>query len=232
MRVQGYKTDDWALYEFRTTYRMGWHNLIFFVKAIWPHIINPEILVSANVGQEFKPVEIKEEEELISIPEGGAIEIRGRNKIYDDIPFQFEAFNQTDLVRMFVPTQYLNSLKKSETEFLDDNDKLHTFDKFMDSIEVNSASLWAEYDTAMNVMDAMTQALVMKENFLEERIYRCQKANNYGKNLTKICNKIVENWKELNSHPKTGGSEAATNAINALKAKEEREEEYGQSPNG
>ena len=211
MRVQNLKiaNDGWADYEYRTTYRMGWHNLIFVAKTIYPFLINPEVLVLSNMGKSFVPIKIKDEMDLLDIPEGAAIEIRGLNKIYDKAPFQFEIFNQTDIVKMFLPNDYLNSLKKNETEYLDEDGKLHVFDKLMDSIEINSSSGFIAYDTARDIMSAIIQALVMKENFSEERYYKNETAC-LSINLTKTCQDIVNNWKEIQESESQNSNKTTT----------------------
>lgn len=204
MRVVNVKVEDdnWVTYSYKMTYAMGWHGIIFFAKAIFPHLINPEVLRAGGIGSDFKPIGVKitDEWDLLNIEEGGALEIRGLNKIYDNAPFQFRAFNQTDIVTMTIRKEYLDSLKRNEEEFLNEDEKLHTFDKFMDSIEVNSTSTFAAYDTAKTTMDAFTEALVMKENFTENRIYRNNKAGGYGKNLSEICKKIKSNGQEISAN--------------------------------
>ena len=196
MRVQGYQMADWAQYEFRTTYKMGWQNILCMAKALYEYMGGVVIMHAKEIGGEIDMISIKSENDVLSIPEGSMLEVRGLNKVYDDMPFRFFFFNQTDIVRMLLPPHYLSAFKKSETEFLNDEEKMHTFDKFMDAVEINAYSIFSEYNAIREATDALVHALLMKENFAENRVYKTK--NEYCEvNLTEVCKRIVENWKTL-----------------------------------
>lgn len=201
MRVQGFVSKEWTLYEFKTTYKMGWERVLFLAKAVYPHLKNHEIKVSKALETPADILPIKDEKELMDIPEGSFLEIRGFNTIYDGAPFVFQIYNQADLVRMFLPTDYLNTLKASETEFLDDEGKKHTFDKFMDSLEVNASIMQGEMYGAKNAtkaaFDMVKEALLRKNNFASEGEKMMLRVNGCEFDLTDICNKVVEVWKEV-----------------------------------
>lgn len=223
------KNDDgWTGYEFKTTYKMGWHNCIFLMKALYPHLINPQVLISQELNTGFDAINVKQEDDFFVIGsdyEATAIELRGMNKLFDNVMFQIEAFNQTDIVRFFVPTSYMENVSS------DDLENMHYFDNFMDSIEINASVQLDRFVIGKEIIDNIVDALIAKENFLENRTYRYEPSAGYGINLNKICNAIYENGKEIkempkynnthttgnmNYHPKTGGEEAVGNVMNIL----------------
>jgi len=190
MRVNNIRTEGaWITYSYNSTYRMGWKDILFMAKALYPHLHLVEILTAKNT-----PLKIEDEWDIIDIKEASSLEIRGRSVIYDKTPMQFIFFNQTEAVLLSMPNDYIEEITKGEYT---EEEKHHFFDRFMDSIELNAASMRMEYYTTKTIIDAVSEALTMKENLTEERIYRYNKAGGYGLNLSEISNKIVENWKTL-----------------------------------
>lgn len=218
MRVQNFKLGDdkWAEYDFRTTYMMGWQDIIFTAMAVYEYLEHPEVLVAGGVGSDFKLADVESGLDMINLKEGGALEIRGLNKIYDNAPFQFRFFNQTDVVRVYTPNEYITSLKDKDGNTLDETGLLHTLDRYMDSIEINGSNKLVVNIRVTEAVNDLVSALTMKENFVEERVYRNPRINNAAVNLTALCNDIVANWKIVNNTAKTGGVEAARNAVNVL----------------
>lgn len=190
MRVKNIKVEGtWIRYAYNSTYKMGWQDILFMAKALYPHLQNVEILTFKNT-----PLKIEDEWDIIDIPEASLLEIRGESVIYDKTPMQFIFANQTDSVLLSIPNNYIEEITKGEYT---DEEKHHFFDRFVDSIELNATSMRIEYNTTKTIIDAINEALIMKENFIEERIYRYNRAGGYGLNLSEISNKIVENWKSL-----------------------------------
>ena len=137
MRVQGYKIDDaWVRYGFDTTYNMGWENCLAYAKKVYEFMNHPEVLISPIAGAGSHQIEIKEPDDIWDIPEAGCIIVRGSNQIFDEIPFQFMFVNQLTQVYLDMPANDLNSFKNNKGELLDDEEKKHIFDKYMDSIEI------------------------------------------------------------------------------------------------
>ncbi len=138
MRVEGFRRNKnkWNAFRFHTTYRMSWELCKSMVIGMYDYIGNPEICTAEVAGAHAAPCDIKETSDILQIPEAGVLIIRGANKVYDNAPFQFYFYNQTDTIDFDVPDSYTKGLKKSETEYLNDEELKHVFDKFMDSIEV------------------------------------------------------------------------------------------------
>ena len=153
MKVIEYKaTEDnkWAQYEIAGTYRVGWLHMVLFAKVLYTYLENPEVSVYEPFGEDFKPVAIKEADDLLKLEEGGALEIKGVNTSYGGVPFVFRFYDRQYGVHMLVPLDYLNSLKICKTELLDENEKLHVFDWFLDSLEYKMAEELGRYDAAHN----------------------------------------------------------------------------------
>lgn len=137
MRVQGYKIDDaWVRYGFDTTWNMGWKNCLAYAQKVYEFMNHPEVLISPIAGAEAHQIKIKESDDIWDIPEAGYIVVRGSNQIYDGAPFQIRFFNQTSQVHLELPVAYLDTLIKNDDSLLDEENKKHVFDKFMDSIEI------------------------------------------------------------------------------------------------
>lgn len=118
MRVQGLReSDGWSCLGFRTTFRNGWESCLSYAEIIYKYMEQAEIVVAKIAGGTFSPVDIKEIKDIESIPETAVIGVRGKNTIFDKVPFQIIFYNQTDVVNVWIPTQYIKNAKKSETEF-------------------------------------------------------------------------------------------------------------------
>lgn len=96
----------------------------------------PEFLVS-EVGTTPTKLDIKSEAELLNVKESGTIWVRGLNKVWDNEQFQFIFYNQSKLIKMFVRTEYINSLKNPDGNAYTKDELNRVFDTFVDSIEIN-----------------------------------------------------------------------------------------------
>lgn len=165
MRVTGMKKEEgWAGLEFRTTFRMGWERCLSVARVIWDYTDNAEIRVG-DFGQRPEVVEVTKSDDFEKIQEAGYIEVRGRSKVYDNTLSQYIIYNQSDIVRMWMPTQYVEGLRKSETEYLNEEEQLHTFDKYMDSIEVNAEIVRAQKAGAQQAIKELKAALLQYGDF-------------------------------------------------------------------
>ena len=194
MRVLEYKKHEscWSEYRFGTTYPMEWRTIIFLCRAVYPILVNPEVLVAGNNDLNFERKEIKDVDSILELKEG--IEIRGECQVYDGVPITIRFYNQTENAQLFVLTDYIDSI--AEKENLDDDGKKHRFDRFMDSLEYVSAAEAGKYIKAKELMDSLPKAIMQKDNFAEDRIFTDKAVPGYGISLTAICKKVAENWQE------------------------------------
>ena len=195
MRIDGFKQEEvWTTYGFYTTYRMDWKHCLAYAYTIFDYLNQAEILVTEVGVSNPKTIEIKTKEDIWNIPESGAIYIRGNSKVYDDAPIQHKFFNQTDRVLLEIPTAYVNSLKKNKDELLDVDGKKHTFDKYIDSVEINGeASYWQQKH--FNDVSAIILAITSFKDYNSEIVYKNPSLNTIV-NITDVCKKVIENYKD------------------------------------
>lgn len=155
------KNGAWTLFKYKSTHRISWEDCISYVQGLYKHIEHAQILSSAGINETI--INIKSAEDIEEIPENMAITIRGFNKVYDEAPFVFTFFNQTDNMFMQMPTAYLNSLRRNETDFLNEEEQKHTFDKFIDSIEVEYVKIATEKYVCKQLREAFFQYYEHKE---------------------------------------------------------------------
>lgn len=138
MRVLGISQDNnWTSLYFDTTYAMSWNDCQMYVISLLQYMNNASILTAQIANTKFQPTNAKTTKDILNLQEQGALIIRGNNKIYDNAPFQFIFYNQTHRISIDIMKSYTDTLKKSETEYMTKEDLLHTFDRFMDSIELS-----------------------------------------------------------------------------------------------
>lgn len=91
MRVIGLKHDDdgWSGLEYRTTYRMEWMGCLAMAKVLYDYSEEAEVLIQEIAGAAFKKIDITNAQGIMKIPEAGVIQIRGKNKVYDIVPFMY-----------------------------------------------------------------------------------------------------------------------------------------------
>lgn len=196
MIVDGFNQEElWTTYGFFNTYSMSWEHCIAFAMTVFEYTDNVEVLVVNVGGSNSEKVEIKNKYDMWKIPETGCIIVRGNNKIYDGVPMQHKFFNQTNQILVDVPTSYINSLKKNKDELLDNEGKKHTFDKYMDSIEVNGENNYCQ-KLHQDDLDAILTAITKFGDFdsPETIVYKNGKLNT-NVNISEICRKVVENYK-------------------------------------
>lgn len=126
----------WTEYIYQTTWKNGWNDLLYYVNEIAKVLECPEFLVS-EVGTTPTKLDIKSEAELLNVKESGTIWVRGLNKVWDNEQFQFIFYNQSKLIKMFVRTEYINSLKNPDGNAYTKDELNRVFDTFVDSIEIN-----------------------------------------------------------------------------------------------
>lgn len=196
MRVDSFNQKEiWTTYGFFNTYSMSWEHCISLAMTIFDYMDNVEVLVAAISGFNIKNVEIDNKYDMWKIPENGCIIIRGNSKIYEGTPIQHKFFNQTNQILIDVPTSYINSLKKNNDEFLDNEGKKHIFDKYMDSIEVNGETNYCQ-KLHQDDLDAILTAITNFNDFdsPETIVYKNDKLNT-NVNISEICQKVIENYK-------------------------------------
>ena len=228
MRFKGMeKLDgDWLEYSYEVTYPMGWHNCVFNALTLAPHLKDAEVLVAGGIGTPFKTVEIKDRRDFLSLEEGGALEIRGRNTIYDNVPFQFRFFNQTPVVRLLVPARYIDELEKKagdEKVPLTEEEKKTIFDKFMDSIELDGFINFTEFSTTRKVANQVAECMVNPAGNAHAYYTYTSKVFD-GKDIPILnFDKVFASVGGNGQNGKTGATEAVANALNALNKKSEAE---------
>ena len=185
------------MYTYKTTYDMSWDDIKYITKTVYPHLADANVWTAETACDDFHLVNIANAWDILNIPESGVLAIRGENDIYDGALFQFTIFNHTNVIQMYVPAEYIDTLKNSKDEFLDEDGKRHVFDRFMDSIEICAEKESFVRPATKSAMESLVQALLMKENFTETRMYRISSAGNYSVNLSDVCRTIVSNWQEV-----------------------------------
>ena len=195
MRVDGFEQEElWTTYGFYTTYKINWEHCLAYIYTVFDYLNQVEILVTDVGASNPKAIEIKTKDDIWNIPESGAIYIRGNSKVYDGVPMQHKFFNQTDRVLLEIPTAYVNSLKKNKDELLDVDGKKHTFDKYIDSVEINGeASYWQQKH--FNDVSAIISAITTFKDFNSEIVYKNSSLNTIV-NITSVCKKVIENYKD------------------------------------
>ena len=195
MRVDRFKQEElWTTYGFYTTYKMNWEHCLAYVYTVFDYLNQVEILVTDVGASNPKAIEIKTKDNIWNIPESGAIYIRGNSKVYDGTPMQHKFFNQTDRVLLEIPTAYVNSLKKNKDELLDVDGKKHTFDKYIDSVEINGEASYWQYKH-FNDVSAIISAITTFKDFDSEIVYKNSSLNTIV-NITSVCKKVIENYKD------------------------------------
>lgn len=196
MQVDSFNQEEiWTTYGFFNTYNMSWEHCIALAMTVFEYTDNVEVLVTNVGGSNIEKVEIENKYDMWKIPETGCIIIRGNNKIYDGVPIQHKFFNQTNQIIVDIPTSYINSLKKNKDELLDNEGKKHTFDKYMDSIEVNGETNYCQ-KLHQDDLDTILQAITKFDDFdsPETIVYKNDKLNT-NVNISEICRKVIENYK-------------------------------------
>lgn len=188
MRVLGIKQDDnWTNLNFDTTYAMGWHTCQTYAICLLEFMNNIEILTAEIAGTRYHMTDAKNPKDIFNLPEKGVLIIRGNNKIYDNAPFQFVFFNQTHQINVDILKEYTDTLKKSETEYMTKDDLLHTFDRFMDSLELRCFMNMETFDIFNMISDAFKKFTKETDTKNANLIL---KRNGNELNLTEITNSI------------------------------------------
>ena len=199
MRIQNLKkfSDGWSMLDFRTTYKYGWQSCIAYAEVIYRCTRQPEILTSNVRGENFQWIDINDAKDVKNIDKSAVIQVRGANKMFDNVPFQFIFCNQTDIVRLCMPTKYLESLRKNETEFLSEDEQKHAFDKFMDSLELNGQMSVVDSSATKRTVEQIEKAFDQYDEF-------CSKDGSdvvlhYDNGLTFNVTRIVEKIRKANN---------------------------------
>ena len=172
MRVIGSKQHDngWTEYRFNSTLNLSWQVIVFMVRVIYTILENPEILLSVTSGAPFTQVDIDNDKKILYLPESSAVKFRGINKNYDNSLIQFLFVKNTNVVFFYVQSDYVNNIIISGIP-ISENKKLHLFDKFMDTIEVNTAIYCGEYSAASEIIPDLINTITAKESLINDNIY-------------------------------------------------------------
>ncbi len=153
IRIEGI----WNEYRFCSTYPMEWINVVFLARALYTALKNPQVLVAAAPGEEFKTIEIKDADSFIDLEEDIALEIRGECSVYDGIPVALRFYNRTEHVQLFMLEEFIDNMAGREN--LDDDGIKHRFDRFMDSIEYISACEIGKYVKTKEILDLIPKII-------------------------------------------------------------------------
>jgi hypothetical protein len=125
------KHGNWTTLLYKTTWNNGWETVQCYTKEIFKILENTEILVSSleNIGSNNK-IKIDSTDDIFKVSEGELLTIKGVNTIFDNQPFQFTIYNQSDVILVEVTNDYIDKIADTEGK------QLHIFDKLMDSIEI------------------------------------------------------------------------------------------------
>lgn len=156
--------NGWTEYLYETTWKNGWEQLLYYASTIANSFEHPEFLVF-GIGNSSIKLDIKSEAELLNVKEFHTICVRGLNKIYANEPFQFIFFNQSGYAKMFVRTEYINSLKKSDGNTYTQNELDHIFDTFVNSIEINGRVGLSTDKNIEDQINSYIKALLQYDDF-------------------------------------------------------------------
>lgn len=198
MRAIGVKHHEngWTEYRFNASSPFNWQKAVMFIRVLYDALDNTEILISITDGSPFQGVNITKGSDIINLPESSAVKIRGKNKAFDNSLIQFFITNNTDIVCLYVMTDYINSLGINGKP-MSDNSRIHVFDRYMDIIEMNTAMLYGKYMAASDILRTFSEAIVDKNNFTKNKAYIYDGVELPAVNLTAICEKVVDNWREV-----------------------------------
>lgn len=177
MRLLGFKKKEngWTSYQYSTTYPFDWKKCLSLIYTAFEYFDNATVRVTMKVGEEPQIVALNNKNDIWKIPEGSSIQINGKNRVYDNVQTVFLAVNQSDVAIMEVPTAYVEQLKKSATEYLDEEGQKHTFDRFIDSMEIAYISYIscenATTDIADQICNALCQYALLEDKGDEESAF-------------------------------------------------------------
>jgi hypothetical protein len=214
-------SDKWYKYTYVLTYKASWEDCKYFAYGIVKDDDFSKFMINVSKQEDelCKPLtsglRTNYKQDIFDCKNGHAIEIQGLSKKINDLPISFMFYNDSNICHLFVPSDYVNNIKKSETELLSEDERIHTFDRYMDEIEILMIRT-RDYDKATEIIKTIIQELVSPENFKEDRVI-CTLNNQI--NLSNICRDIVKVHSQLQA-PKTGGEEAVINTLKVLNKKE------------
>ena len=159
---------QWMEYRYKTTWKNGWDEVLYYADAIAKTTENSEFFVG-EVGAKSKKIQINSEKELLEIEENGRFFIKGLSKIWDLTPMRFKIFNQSRIVQIYVKTSYINSLTKEDGIHYEKYELDHIFDRFVDSIELTAYKLLTENRAVKQQVDGYIQALKQCDDFVKKK---------------------------------------------------------------
>lgn len=107
--------DGWLMSAWSGTYKVGWEQLLRAIHLAYPYYVNPSVLTSDTSGTTGTVVEVKNAEEILSLPESASITIRGISKIFK-CPVSVTFVNQSNIVYLNIPTSQREEFTKADYE--------------------------------------------------------------------------------------------------------------------
>ena len=177
------KETNWTELKFKTIYKNDWESCKSFIFSLYDYLDEAEVLFQPIDTDKPDILELTDKSDIWNIKEGANIQIRGKNKIYNNIPFVFVMLNDSDVIVIDLPTSYLDGLTRNCAP-LSELDQKHEFDTFMNSVEILYQATIEKRKVASQIVDEIVK------NITQSDIYE-NKELGIKVDLKKVKNEII-----------------------------------------